>query len=498
MSGGLTGNEPNWMKDSPLTATKTSLRLTADPSRVLARQFVPGNPGQVKQIVRRVGSMRPSAVETTLREMKRSFGPRYKDIDRILQSHYESVAGGLDRNGSLTGDQKQLIGAYFTMEYSLESVALFNPSMVPHPDQTGLKPGEARFILSLRACGEGHISSIVFRSGVIHADLRISLDPVSRYVFTEKPVADKLYEKYPFFLKLIEMGAYDNHAQAILNRLGDTFTIAVLEEVIAALDAESGADPHFAESAEKLLWLAKSNYSLHFPSDIPLCERVIFPVTEHESRGIEDARFVRFTDEDGHRFYYATYTAYNGFTILPEIIETEDFQHFKIITLNGRCVQNKGMAMFPRRVRGEYLMLARLDGENLFLMNSDNRHFWNEATRLTWRRRPWEYVQVGNCGSPLETEAGWLVLTHGVGPMRQYAIGAVLLDLEDPTRVIGALPEPLLVPDDQERDGYVPNVVYSCGGMIHGETLILPYAVADTWSGVATVPLPELLARLGG
>jgi predicted GH43/DUF377 family glycosyl hydrolase len=247
-----------------------------------------------------------------------------------------------------------------------------------------------------------------------------------------------------------------------------------------------------------MLWLAHSNYHLDFSPDTALSERVIFPVSESESRGIEDARFVRFTHPDGRVVYYATYSAYNGLRVLPQLIETTDFRHFKMITLNGRCVQNKGMALFPRKIGDDFVMAARLDGENIYLVRSENIHFWNESKLVYRPRHPWEFVQVGNCGSPIETDKGWVLLTHGVGPARQYRIGALLLDLEDPSQVIGELAEPLLVPNDDERDGYVPNVVYSCGAMLHQDRLVIPYAIADAHIAIATVSLPELLSALTG
>jgi predicted GH43/DUF377 family glycosyl hydrolase len=242
-------------------------------------------------------------------------------------------------------------------------------------------------------------------------------------------------------------------------------------------------------------WLAHSNYDLDFSPESQLSERVIFPVSENESRGIEDARFVRFTYPEGRVTYYATYTAYNGFRVLPQLIETSDFRYFKVSTLNGRCVQNKGMALFPRKVNGQFVMAARLDGENIYLLQSENLSFWNESKLIHPPTCPWEFIQVGNCGSPIETERGWLLLTHGVGPMRQYWIGALLLDLDDPSRVLGHLAEPFLTPEPAERDGYVPNVVYSCGAMRHGDRLVIPYAVADTRIRFATVSIPEMLER---
>ena len=482
----------------PMKVSRTSLRLKADPRRVLARLFIPGDTSRIKDIIRRILSLTESAVASELRRVMKGFGFRHKGIERILKSHFEAVAGEIPSDVRVSSDRRLLIGAYFTLEYSLESVALFNPSMVPHPDQSGLGAEELRFVMSLRACGEGHISSIAFRSGVIDGNGDVTMDSLTPYAVSGKVVENKLYQKHPFFLKLIEMGAYDECSQMVLDRLEDSFTLGILHGTIDRLRDENGSNPHFAETAEKMLWLARSNYALRFPEDAELSERVIYPVTEHESRGIEDARFVHFQDDDGRSTYYATYTAYNGFTILPQIIETDDFSRFKIISLNGQCVQNKGMALFPRRIAGEYNMLARLDGEHLYLMNSDNLHFWNEAKKLKWKRQPWEYMQVGNCGSPIETEAGWLLLTHGVGPMREYCMGAILLDLKKPSKVIGSLAEPLIMPAEDERDGYVPNVVYSCGGLVHGDNLIIPYAVSDTWSSVAVLPLAELLGRLRG
>jgi predicted GH43/DUF377 family glycosyl hydrolase len=291
------------------------------------------------------------------------------------------------------------------------------------------------------------------------------------------------------------MKAHRPHAEEILAVLDTRFTVSDLKYAIGRCRPETGST-QYQELADNMLWLAHSNYELEFSPDAVLSERVIFPVSESESRGIEDARFVRFTHGDGRVSYYATYTAYNGLRVLPQLIETSDFRHFKINTLNGSCVQNKGMALFPRKVGGQFMMASRLDGENIFLLASDNVHFWNESKLIYAPKHPWEFIQDGNCGSPIETEAGWILLTHGVGPMRQYWLGALLLDREDPSKVIGSLSEPLLVPNADERDGYVPNVVYSCGALQHGDHLIIPYAVSDSHTSVATVSIPELLARL--
>lgn len=425
---------------------------------------------------------------------------RHKDIRGIFRQHYALAIALLDESPEPSEERRLLLGAYFTNEYSLESVALFNPSMVAHPDQNGVPPGAVRFVMSLRACGEGHISSIEFRTGMVDAEHRVSVDPPTRFALTAGPVDDSLYDKESYILKLSEMRAHRPVAESILAVLDTQFTISDLRQAIESCRPETSRPEtsltSYTELADNMLWLAHSNYELEFSPDAALSERVIFPVSESESRGIEDARFVRFIHSDGRVTYYATYTAYNGLRVLPQLIETTDFRHFKINTLNGACVQNKGMALFPRKVGDRFMMASRLDGENIYLLGSDNIHFWNESKLLHAPKYPWEFVQVGNCGSPIETDAGWVLLTHGVGPMRQYWLGALLLDLDDPSRVIGSLSEPMLVPNADERDGYVPNVVYSCGALLHAEHLIVPYAVSDSHTSIATVPLRELLERL--
>ncbi len=476
--------------------TRTLINLTGDPARIISRSFIPGGEGRIDAVLNRVLSLPDARVSGLLSDLLRDYAPRHRKIEEVFARHYRNVEPHLDGRTPVSKDRRLLIGAYFTMEYSLESVALFNPSMVLHPDQSGLGPGEARFVMSLRACGEGHISSIEFRSGVLGADNGVTIDPASRFAVTARPVEDKLYNTARYFRKLIEMGAYNPLANGVLNKLDDEFTMDQLREAIDSLDPEAGFHDTYQELAQNMMWLAHSNYHLRFSSETDLSERVIFPVNENESRGIEDARFVRFTDDDGSTMYYATYTAYNGFKTLPQFLETSDFRYFKIYALNGKCVQNKGMALFPRRIGGWYYMVSRLDGENIFLLQSDNIHFWNESRKVRAPVQPWEFVQIGNCGSPIETEEGWLLLTHGVGPVRQYWLGALLLDLKDPARVIAHLDEPILVPTEEERNGYVPNVVYSCGAVAHQDQLFIPYAVADTSTSIARVSLPELLSHM--
>jgi predicted GH43/DUF377 family glycosyl hydrolase len=385
----------------------------------------------------------------------------------------------------------------FSGEYALESAALFNPSIVPHPDQHDAPKGGLRFIMSLRATGEGHISSIEFRAGTIAADGHISLDPVSRLVTEPELIPDPRYDKMSFIIKLQEMGFDDKYVHAVMNPLNDHFTRSDLNRQMGTVRSETKpATQHLRRTLEHIQWLADSNYEIRFSEKLAISERIIFPVSSNESNGIEDARFVRFIDDDGSVMYYATYTAYNGRDILPQLIETKDFQHFHIRTLNGRAVQNKGMALFPRRINGSYAMLSRQDDENLFIMFSHSPHHWNDPEIILRPAEMWESVKLGNCGSPIETEAGWLVITHGVGPMRKYCIGAALLDLDDPTKVIGRLRQPLLSPEGNEREGYVPNVVYSCGALLFQQKLILPYAISDLTSAVVSIELNDLLAAL--
>ena len=478
-----------------MNVTRLPVRLGPDPRRVIARSFVPGGPARIRAIIERVQALPDAEVSSMLAALVTDYRQRHKDIRGIFRQNYATAIamGGLTADAN--EERRLLLGAYFTNEYSLESVALFNPSMVLHPDQNGVPKGSVRFVMSLRACGEGHISSIEFRTGLIDAAHQVTVDPPTRFALTARPVDDGLYDKEAYVLKLLEMKAHRAIAEPILAMLDTRFTTHDLKDAIEKCRPQENRT-QFKELADNMLWLAHSNYELEFSPDADLSERVIFPVSENESRGIEDARFVRFTYPDGRVTYYATYTAYNGFRVLPQLIETSDFRHFKMNTLNGKCVQNKGMALFPRKVGDQFMTASRLDGENIYLLTSDNIHWWNESKLIHGPKYPWEIIQVGNCGSPIESDEGWILLTHGVGPMRQYWMGALLLDLEDPSKVIGALREPILAPNADERDGYVPNVVYSCGALRHGAELIIPYAVSDSHTSVATVAIAELLAQL--
>jgi len=474
---------------------RKKLKIVGDNSRVIALPHIPSELPRIGNIMLRVLKLKKKEAEELLEEILLLFANRHKNIHQQLMRHYDKIAEYIPKEFKPSSTQKLLIGAYLTMEYSIESAALFNPSIVPHPDQTLLPEGSLRFIMSLRATGEGHISSIVFRSGIVDENFSFNFDSVSDFVETPAMVHDPFYDNKLFQLKLKELKAWNVTSQTIMNKLPSFFTYAELKLSIQ----EVYLNPDFKTdhwTINVINWLADSNYKVKFHDDTEICERVIFPVSSNETKGIEDARFVRFSHDDGEIVYYATYTAFNGHSILSQLIETKDFQTFNIITLNGEGVKDKGMALFPRKVNGKYAMLSRQDGENNYIMFSDNLHFWHAATLIQKPKQSWEFVQIGNCGSPLETDRGWLVLTHGVGSMRQYSIGAILLDLNDPTKIIARLEEPLLTANEEEREGYVPNVIYSCGSMVFNNSLILPYAMSDIASRIAVVNLDDLFEKM--
>jgi predicted GH43/DUF377 family glycosyl hydrolase len=479
------------------TVQRSQVILHPDRSRVLLRPFLPPNDPRAARICAQVMALPETEVHILCQQVKMEFGERHAKTRDSLKRRFEQARPCLHTDESLSEERQLLLGAYFSHEYSLEAAALFNPSIVPHPDQSGLPPGALRFILSLRATGEGHISSITFRTGLLDAQSNITINAPTRYCLEPEQVPNASSENHVFERKLQELGLVGDFSRQVLLGVGSSFTLDELRASLSrsvqqfhARDQETGA------AARKILTLAQSNYEVQFAPDSRLSERVLFPATPSQSNGIEDARFVRFQHEDGTQTYYATYTAYDGKMILPQFIETRDFLHFKFITLNGPAVQNKGMALFPRKINGRYAMLSRQDYENIYVMFSDHLHFWH-ATQLVLKPAfPWEFIQLGNCGSPLETDAGWLVLSHGVGPMRKYCIGAFLLDRDDPTRMIGRLREPLIQPNEDEREGYVPNVVYSCGSLLHGRRLVIPYAMSDYATTFATLSLDEVLAAM--
>ena len=482
---------------NPIPLRRHDLLLVPVSTRVIIRPFIPSNPLRLATIIGRALALSEEDTLRHLNALLRDFDARHFDLEGPWMANYQRVVPHVFTQKPLSHARQLLIGALFSGEYALESAALFNPSMVAHPDQEGVPPGALRFVMSLRATGEGHISSVEFRTGLITADGAIHMDPVSGLITAPDIELNPNYKKVPFIVKLHEMGFANGFSEMVMEPLGQDFNRVELDRSLARVRREvRPLTEDLTNTLRCIQWLANSNYEMSFSDRHTLSERIIFPVSSNESNGIEDARFVRFVEDDGSVMYYATYTAYNGHAILPQLIETQDFLHFRVLTLNGTGVQNKGMAMFPRRIDGNYAMLSRQDDENLFLMLSDNPHYWVDSTLVLRPAELWESVKIGNCGSPIETEAGWLVITHGVGPMRKYCIGAVLLDLQDPSKVIGRLREPLLEPEGSGREGYVPNVVYSCGSLIHGRELILPYAMSDRASTAVSVPLDDLLAAL--
>jgi predicted GH43/DUF377 family glycosyl hydrolase len=479
---------------------RTGFEIKPNHNRVVFRPFFPGGESRAMKIMARVNSLSEGTVKEMLQSVFAEFHGRHARVEEYYLKRYNEVKAFALTDLPPSRERQLLLGAFFTNEYSLESAALFNPSIVWHPDQYGLPAGTRRFVLSLRSTGEGHISSITFRSGTIDAENKITLDTPSQWVTMPDIVTDTSYEKKLFEQKLLEMKLPDmNLIPEVMEDMSSHFTMEELQIKLREIESLR-RDLYDAAKPEvrAIMHLAQSNYEVTYHASQPLSERVIFPHSPTQSNGIEDARFVQFTDTDGEVTYYATYSAYDGRVVLPQLLETKDFTRFKMNTLNGPEAQHKGMALFPRRIDGSYAMISRQDGENIYIMFSENLHFWYAKELLIKPSYPWEFTQMGNCGSPIETDAGWLLLTHGVGPVRKYSIGAVLLDKDNPRKVIGRLKEPLLSPDANEREGYVPNVVYSCGGTVHNDTLILPYAMSDYASSIALVPLKDLLAELAG
>jgi predicted GH43/DUF377 family glycosyl hydrolase len=475
----------------------TAIDFRPNIGRVLNRAFIPADPGRVRRVIDRVLSFTEAEAEAQLTSLRTEFDDRHPNLESSWLRQFEKVKAYLSNEESPSPRRRLLIGAFFTGEYAIESAALFNPSIVPHPNQTGLGAEDLRFILTLRAVGEGHISSLEFRSGVIRRNHSIEMDETSPLVTAPDIDSDPIFPKNIFLHNLREKGLQNNWSRSVMNQLGATFTRTELDESMQRAAHQTQLHTEEVKRAiECVHWLVESNYEVSFSPSIPLSQRVIFPSSLNESNGMEDARFVRFVDEDRSATYYATYTAYDGRVILSQLMETTDFLHFRIRTVNGPAVKNKGMALFPRRIDGRYAMLSRYDDENLYLVLSDDLHFWSDPQLLRRPTLPWELVKIGNCGSPIETDAGWLVLTHGVGPMRKYCISAMLLDLQNPLKVIGHLNKPLLEPTADQTNGYVPNVVYTCGALVNRDRLILPYGLNDTATKVVTIDLETLLAAL--
>jgi predicted GH43/DUF377 family glycosyl hydrolase len=477
--------------------TRTNIRINPNYKKAIPRFFNTGNERSLT-IIKRVLELKDEEVAGLLTQILTEFSIRYKHIQSVFLKHFNLIKYLLNEKtvDELSEEKRLLIGSYFTMEYSIESAALFNPSIVEDPDQNGASLGQKKVIVSFRATGESHISSLIFKRATLNEDSTISFEPPGKF-FTEGIVTEQERDSKAIFESMISTTNLPRDIQAnIVTRLPDPFSYKEIEVVLkdALLKIESATERR--KIKYDILSMVNTSYELQFSSDSLLSERVIFPVTQTEKNGIEDARFVKFTDDDGTFTYIATYTAYDGSFILPQLIITNDFCHFKIRPLHGKAAINKNLALFPRKINGQYVMLSRIDNINNYIMFSDDLYWWEEAKLLQKPMYPWEFVQIGNAGSPIETEKGWLVITHGVGAMRKYCLGASLFDLNNPTIELGRLKEPLLVPNEEERDGYVPNVVYSCGSIIHGDNLVIGYAVSDYASSFATVPINELLHEL--
>lgn len=482
-----------------LTVSRTNLRLNPDYKKVIAR-FLNTGDARSLLIIQKVLGLKPGEAATLLTDILIDFDSRYKDTRAIFLKHFNSIKYLLTdvEFEGISEERKLLLGAYFTMEYSIEAAALFNPSIVADPDQTGVAKGHKKVIVSLRATGESHISSMVFRRGVLDENAMISLEPAGNFLSEGEVTQEEKDNKLTFRTLLDQMELPQKVSSSILDQLKDFFSYREMEVVLK--NALSVIKLPSKEKSIKynILDMISSGYELHFASDSLISERVIFPVTAVEKNGIEDARWVMFAEDDGTFTYIGTYTAYNGNSIMPHLISTTDFLNFKIAALSGKAAVNKNLALFPRKINSRYAMLSRIDGVNNYLMYSDDLLVWEEAILLQEPKFPWEFIQIGNAGSPIETDKGWLVITHGVGAMRKYCLGASLFDINDPSVELGRLREPFLVPNEDERDGYVPNVVYSCGSIIHGDKLIVPYAVSDYASSFATIPLKELLDEILG
>ncbi|MBN2048815.1 MAG: glycoside hydrolase family 130 protein [Spirochaetales bacterium] len=471
--------------------------LAPDSTRVLLRPFHPVRKDAARRIINRIMTLPEDEVNRLLARIMKEFEHRHEQVESFYLHRFQVVEPLMTGKPALSAQRKALIGSCFSHEYSPEAAALFNPSIVPHPDQGNLPKGSVRFILSLRATGEGHISSVTFRIGIVDRENTIALEPAVPYV-TEPAVIENLVREKSFFARQInESGLRSPFCKRVAEHLPETFSLDDLKRTLEEERRKSSRfDAEDDKAAHDVLLLVESNYQVRFPPESCLSQRILFPSVPSQSNGIEDARFVRFRKDDGSFTYYATYTAYDGRNIQPQLIETPDFLHFTFISLSGAAARNKGMALFPQTINGRYAMLSRQDGENIFLMYSDTINFWQEEKLILEPRWPWEFMKIGTCGSPIETDEGYLVLSHGVGPMRKYCLGAFLLDLKNPAKVIGRLSEPLLSPNETEREGYVPNVVYTCGAMLHGKELILPYAMSDHATSFATVRIDELIKAM--
>ena len=477
---------------------RINVKVYPDSRRVLSRFFFNGEE-RSKGVIKRVLEIPEQDVFGMISPLLQEFSKRHRNITKVFQRHADRIAYLCKEMGieydTISTYRKLLLGSYFTHEYSIESAAFFNPSIVEDPDQGELEEGEKRLIISFRAVGEGHISSIIFRRALIGKNNEITVLPAGNYVDEAEIIKNASYKKELFF----EKASLTNIDNRVLNEIGrkldENFEYSTLRRIVMESQNLQEDDFHKLEY-EKVLWLSDSYHEIAFSMDTDISDRVIFPISEFERKGIEDARFVRFIEDDGRTIYYATYTAYDGSLIMPKLLQTHEFYNFQVRPLFGKGAQNKNLALFPRKVNGQYVMMSRIDGWNNYIMYSKNLNVWDNPIKLRGPLYPWEFVQIGNCGSPIETPEGWLVITHGVGPMRRYCLGASLLKLDEPEIEIGRLDEPLLIPNDNEREGYVPNVVYSCGSIIHNGKVVIPYGLSDYCSSFAMVDLKQLIAKL--
>jgi predicted GH43/DUF377 family glycosyl hydrolase len=481
--------------------TRSPQRLAADRSRVVTRLFVPGQEGFERQdsragaVLARILALDEDEVRASLDDVVTRFDGRHRDLVGTFRRHAREVADRLDPARDLSESRMLLLGAVFTNEYAIEGAALCNPSMVAHPDQTGSPLGGLRFVMSVRGIGEGHLSTIGFRTGVVDGAGDVTIDDPAPFA-SVGTVVPTLLDGAVMRRELGRLRGAGEAADYVLDALGDRFTRADLDEQLDKLQTHRRTRGHAAETISLIRTIAERTYGIEFADESLLSERVLYPAMSAEAAGMEDARFVRFVDDDGSVTFYASYTAYSGSHISQQLLETEDFRLFTSTPMVGPGAANKGLALFPRRIRGRFAAMCRPDRESNSIAYSDHPFEWTDSVRCQRPVRAWEALQLGNCGPPIETEAGWLVLTHGVGPMRTYRIGAILLDLDDPTRILGQLRRPLLSPAADEQDGYVPNVVYSCGALVHGGTFVLPYGIGDAAIGFATAPLGEVLSAL--
>lgn len=481
------------------TLNDCGVHIEPDPGRVVLRFFLPGRelvgPGgsRAGSVIDRVLALDEGDVVDMMADINTRFAARHHALHLTFRDHASLVMSRVDPVVDLSDSRTLLLGATFTHEYAVEGAALCNPSVVVHPSQDD--PGGVRFVMSVRAIGEGHFSTIGFRSGLLAKDGTVSLDAPGRFPRTA-PSTPGSHHRSMLHAKLVEFGDDADNAAFVLDHLPERFNNAELDVQLDRLAADNATRSDTGRTIADLRGLARSTYEVAFAPDVALSERVLWPQSPSEAQGMEDARFVRFVEDDGSACYYGTYTAFDGVNIGQQLVRTEDFSSFTMSPVAGDAAVGKGLALFPRKVGGRYVALSRSDRETNAIAFSEDLYCWRDASVVQQPTEGWEILQLGNCGSPIETEAGWLALTHGVGPMRTYALGAVLLDLDHPERIIAVGTRPFLTPPGHERDGYVPNVVYTCGALAHGDTLLVPYGVADARIRFATLSLSALLASL--